>query len=374
MSPAKRRILFLIPTLTGGGAERVVVTLLRHLDRDCFDLTLAVVNTRDAVFRSEVPVDVKFIDLCCDRVRHALPKIVRLVWRLRPDVVMSTLGHLNLALSIIRPILPARTRYVARETAVVSHNIAGYARPAWWAWAYRRFYGRFDLVICQSLDMRADLVGRFGIDPRRTVVINNPVDLEHIERSLKQGADLTLPSYVDDASKLGAVQAVAVGRLVEQKGFDILVEALALTRRDVNLTVLGEGPLQTALEALVATRGLAKRVRFVGFQRNPYVCIARADVFVLSSRYEGFPNVVLESLACGTPVVALPAPGGVKEILSAVEGCVIAKGMSAQDLADALDRWAPSRIPREALDRYALDEIVGRYAEELGKPLEAQGG
>ena len=165
MSEKRRRVLFLIPTLTGGGAERVVVTLLQHLDRRRFDLALAVVDTRGAAFRDEVPPDVEFIDLGCRRVRHALPKLVRLLRRRRPDVVLSTLGHLNLALSIVRPLLPGSTRYIARETTVVSHGIAEYPRPRLWAWAYRRFYGRFDRVICQSRGMRTDLVEAFGLAP-----------------------------------------------------------------------------------------------------------------------------------------------------------------------------------------------------------------
>jgi glycosyltransferase involved in cell wall biosynthesis len=192
MSPGRRRVLFLIPTLTGGGAERVIVTLLQHLDRARFDLSLAVIDMRNAEFRSEIPADVKLIDLKCHRVRNALPRIIRLIWRLRPDVVLSTLGHLNLALSIFRPLLPDSTRYVARETSIVSQCISEYARPAVWAWAYRRFYGRFDKVICQSMYMRADLVGRFAIAPHRTAVINNPVDTKRIALAVKQGvrADL----------------------------------------------------------------------------------------------------------------------------------------------------------------------------------------
>src|SRR5215831_17623412 len=102
----RTRVLFLIPTLTGGGAERVIVTILRHLDRGRFLPILAVVNTRDAAFMDDVPADVEFIDLRCRRVRYALPKLLKLIRQRRPDVVLSTLGYLNLALAILRPLLP----------------------------------------------------------------------------------------------------------------------------------------------------------------------------------------------------------------------------------------------------------------------------
>ena len=98
---AVRRALFVIPTLTGGGSERVVTNLLKYLDRRRFRLTLAVVDMRQAEFLSDVPEDVEVVDLRCLRVRYALPKLIAMIWRLRPDVVFSTLGHLNLALAIL---------------------------------------------------------------------------------------------------------------------------------------------------------------------------------------------------------------------------------------------------------------------------------
>ena len=354
----RTKLLFLIPTLTGGGAERVVVTLLQHLDRARFELTLAVVDTRNAAFRDQVPADVEFIDLGCRRVRQALPKLVRLLWRRRPEVVMSTLGHLNLALAIVRPLLPGGTRYVARETIVVSQGIGEYRRPQLWAWTYRRFYGRFDRVICQSRDMRDDLVDHHGFDPSRAVVIHNPVDHARIAAALA--------AAVQSAAPPGSLQVVAAGRLVGQKGFDLLLDALALARRrDLHLTILGDGPLRAELGARAAARGIAERVYFAGFQRNPYPTLAAADLFVLSSRYEGFPNVVLEALACGTPVVATPALGGVRELLDGIAGCIVADEISAPALADALDRWQSSRVPPDAVAPYAVERIVAAYEAEF---------
>ena len=358
MKQNKTRLLFLIPTLAGGGAERVVVTLLQHLDRARFELALAVVDTREAAFRDQVPADVEFIDLGCKRLRHALPKLVRLLWRRRPDVVMSTLGHLNLALAIVRPLLPSGTCYVARETTVVSHGITEYRRPHVWAWAFRRFYGRFDRVICQSRAMRDDLVHNFALEAKRTSVIHNPVDRTRIVQAAA--------SPVQSVTPPGMLGVVAAGRLSREKGFDLLLGALALARRrDLQLTILGDGPLRAALVVHAQARGIAERVHFAGFLRNPYPTIAAADLFVLSSRYEGFPNVVLEALACGTPVVATPAPGGVREILDGVAGCIVADEVSAESLADALDRWQPSRVPPAAVAPYAVKRIVEAYEAEF---------
>jgi glycosyltransferase involved in cell wall biosynthesis len=203
-----------------------------------------------------------------------------------------------------------------------------------------------------------DLVTSYGLDVKRTTVIHNPVDRARI------AAALVAPKQ--SSTRPGPLRVVAAGRLVGQKGFDLLLDALALARRrDLQLTILGDGPLRDNLGARAKARGIAERVHFAGFQRNPYPILGAADLFVLSSRYEGFPNVVLEALACGTPVVATPAPGGVREILDGVAGCILADEVSAKALAAALDSWQPSRVPPSAVAPYAVERIVAAYEEEL---------
>lgn len=358
----RRSVLFLIPTLRGGGAERVIVTLLRHLDRSRFRLAIGVVDMRDAVYRDEIPSDVEFIDLGVTRVRHALPKIAALIWKRRPDVVFSTLGHLNLALAMVRPLLPDGVRYIARETSIVSYALQAYRLSGVWKTLYRWFYTRHDLLICQSRYMQTDLVERFGYPGERSVVINNPVDADLFRRLAAAPLDRS-------GFRAGSVRLVAAGRMTEVKGFDLLIEAIALLAEPrIHLVLLGEGPLLNELKQLAVARGVAEQVDFVGFQSNPYAWFARADAFVLSSRYEGFPNVVLEALTCGTPVIATPAPGGTREILDGIPECVVAEEVSAQSLADAIGRWLQGprkRVRSSVIAPYSLGSILGRYEEVL---------
>lgn len=365
-----KRVLFLIPTLRGGGAERVMVTLLRNLDASAFCSTLVVVDGADDVFRKELPPNLDVVDLGAARVRYALPRLVKLIRRTKPDVVFSTLGHLNLAIALVRPFLPDEARYVARETVVVTENLRASSHPRIWRWLYRSCYGRFDRVICQSQDMHDDLVGRLGLPASLATVINNPVDVDRIAARARE----PLPYAVWPRSG-GKLRLLAAGRLVEQKGFDLLIEALArLPDASVMLVILGEGPLRGVLELLAQRLGIADRVVFAGFQHNPYPFFTAADAFVLSSRYEGLPNVVLESLACGTPVVATPAPGGVREILAGVPECVIAESVSAPALAQAIERWRAmprTRVPAERIAPYKLQRIVHQYEAALNSsPLQ----
>ncbi len=163
-----KHVLFLIPSLRGGGAERVITTLLQHLDRSSFKLTLALVDARESVFLNKVPADVEFIDLDCRRVRYALPKIVALIWKRRPDVVFSTLGHLNLALALLRPLLPRHPHATLRgkQTSLVRFWFL-HGNPRLWRWMYKRFYANHDAVVCQSQDMLDDLVENYAFPQER---------------------------------------------------------------------------------------------------------------------------------------------------------------------------------------------------------------
>jgi glycosyltransferase involved in cell wall biosynthesis len=354
---APLRILFVLPSLAGGGAERVILSLVRHLDRRRFVPILAIVNREPNDLAEDIAADVEVIDLGSRRVRYALPALLKLIWRLRPDVLLSTLGHLNLALAMLRPLLPRATACLARETIVVSKEIDN-RRLVWlWRWLYVALYRKLDMVICQSHDMQRDLVEHFGVPAEVTRRIPNPVDVERVR--------LLAGNPMLDASR--HLRVIAAGRLVPQKGFDMLIGAVAaLKDHPIELVILGDGPLRSTLVQQAVDMGVSSRVHLQGFVPNPYPWFRRADVFVLSSRYEGFPNVVLEALACGTPVIALPAPGGISEILEDVSVCQVAENVSEAALTSAMALWISKgrcRVPPGAIDRFGVGAVLAQYQD-----------
>ncbi len=357
------RVLFAIPSLAGGGAERVVLTLLAHLDRERFAPELAAA-TLSGPYADQVPAHVPAHDLGSARARGAVLRLAALVRRTRPQVLLTTLGHLNLLAMLARPLYgrPAPA-LVARETNIPSRNLGQSPRPWLFGLLYRLLYPRFDRVVCQSRDMQDDLVGNFGVPASRTRVIPNPVDADAVRAKAAAG-DVNLPP--------GRVNLVAAGKLLQQKGFDLLLAALARLPADrFHLTVLGQGPLREALETQARGLGLAGRVHFAGFAANPYPWLAAADLFVLSSRYEGLPNVVLEALTLGTPCVAFRCPGGLDEIVQDGVNGYLAAPEDPADLARAILRAAdapPARVAVAAsAERFRVERIVREYEALLAE-------
>ncbi len=343
------RLAVALPSLGGGGAERVAVTLMRLLDPTRFEPVLILADSGHAALRSHLPPHLKIIDLKTPKISLALPGFVRAIWRLRPDVVFSTLDHLNIALAASRPLWPPRTGLVVRPT------LMPYARTRLERALMRTLYPLADRVVLQSPEMEADFRRSIG-GSSSLLTIPNPVDFDEIRHS---AAD----PNVDPGYEPSSFNLVAAGRLEHQKGFDVLIEALTLLDAGVTLTILGDGSERRALEECALANGVSERLRITGFVSNPYPYIALADCFVLSSRYEGFPNVVLEAIACGTAVATTPVDG-IARLLSGRTGFEVASSFEAPALADAIRRTITRgrlRFPPVAANEHAAPAVVGRY-------------
>ena len=362
----KMRILFLAPSMRIGGAERFLVTLIRHIDRTQFSPEIVLLSKVGPLL-DELPDDVLVTDLKCGKVRYSLPKIIRLIRRKRPALVFSTLGHLNLVLLICRLWIPPEVKFVIRETNIPSINLKQSKFPRLLPLLYALLYGKADKIICQSEEMREDLIGKFGVFRNLTVVINNPVDVDAIRKRSE-----STESFYDKKSQ---VNLLAVGKLKYQKGFDLLLEAMAYTKdSEIHLTILGDGLEKRSLLQLRDVLGLNASVSFGGLVKNPYRYMVQADLFVLSSRFEGFPNVVLEAMACGKPVVAFECPGGINEIINNGEnGWKIDIG-DIRGFAEAIRRsvgmeWESETIREQIEKKFGVRKIVAIYEKLFLKTI-----
>jgi len=362
------RILLLIPHLGGGGAERVISLLARGLHQEKYEVHLGVI-TQTETGAEMLPPWVRVHPLGASRVRAGAFKLLKLIRRLKPDLILSGMFHLNFLVLLLRPFFPRRTRVLVRQNGAVSASLALGWQPWYTRLLYRRLYRNADCVICQTQAMADDLAGELELQQSRLAVLPNPVDLEEIREFIGESLDL----WPDDGPHL-----LAVGRLSREKGFDLMLQALALLRRQVpeaTLLIAGTGPEEARLKAECRALGLDTAVRFAGHLASPWACFPKATLFVLPSRHEGLPNALLEAAAAGLPIVALPALGGLVELLRDQPGVWLATEVSAEALAAsllaALGSVAPDeRFAHDFVEKFRMDRAIKAYEELIDRSFE----
>jgi glycosyltransferase involved in cell wall biosynthesis len=324
----RTQILLLIPRLRAGGAEHVMALVARGLARDKYEVHLGLVMGRDGGSIA-LPEWVTVHSLGAGRARKGALPLLKLVWRVRPRVILCGAPEISFLVLLLRQFFPAKTRVLVRQNGTVSAALKNGGVPRYTHLLYRLLYRRADRVICQTRAMAEDLMRETGIERNRIVVLPNPIDVEGI-RAASAGQSMW--------SGAGP-HLLAVGRLSREKGFDLLIEAFAKVRKrfsDADLTIVGGGHGEDELKHLCRNLGLKRAVRFTGRVDRPYDYFAGATLFVLSSRYEGMPNALLEAAAAGLPLVATPASGGVVDLLRGRQAVWVAAEISAPALAQTL--------------------------------------
>lgn len=366
---ARTRVLFCIPQLERGGPDAVFFNLLGSLDRDRFEPTL-VVTDRTGGYLDELPDDVEVV--FTDPGRYPFASLARIVRQRRPDVVLATL-RMNTTAAAARLTFPRRTALICRVANNISGDLSQQRRASNQiktraiALSYRTMLLLADLIIAQSSSMRDDIERTYGRRIAAKVTsMPNPVDADRIEGRAAVGLD-PMPT-------LGSPQLVSVGRLGYQKGYDLLLAAFARLRADLpdaRLWLVGEGPDREALEAQATDLGIRSAVDLVGFVDNPAPYVAAADLYVCSSRYEGFSNALAEALALGTPAVAPRGAGAGDEIVGAGDGVLIDEATEPA-LHDAMARalaadppFDPDGIRAGVRRRFAPTSVTRRYEDAI---------
>lgn len=365
-------VLFVINSLGGGGSEKRLLRIINSLDRERFKVSLAV-SQRGGGYEKLLRENVAVHALTDGKLRssslrllQSIRPLAQLMSTTRPDLVCSLDDGANLVSLRALQVSSIKTKTVLCVENPPS-QLFNYSRRPLRSLIFRTliriFYRLGDRIVANSEGTRGDLIKLCPwLSGQVDVIYSAAVD-ENVLRARE-----TVPEAIPP--RRGPV-LVGCGRLAEQKGFSYLLEAVALVRRliPVELWILGEGKLKSKLQRHAVRLGIGKVVHFLGFQQEPAQYFARANLFVLSSLFEGFGNVIVEAMAVGTPVVATDCPTGPREIIESGRSGLLVKPSDAQALADGIFQMLGNQALRTACAengkkralRFHADKIASEY-------------
>jgi glycosyltransferase involved in cell wall biosynthesis len=371
MGKGKPPIAVFVSFSGAGGVERMVINLVRGFVDLGQAVDLLLVKTRSPHLEG-LPPEVNVVRLGTEHTLLALLPLARYLREHRPAALLAAKDRAGRTAVLARRLAGTDTRIVMRLGTNLSTAMAG--KPAVARWLryrpIRRLYPLVDRIVAVSEGVAEDTAKIARLPRDRIRVIRNPVITGELADLASRPCDHPWLAARERPLVLGA------GRLERQKDFPTLIRAFSEVRRqrDCRLIILGKGGGRPGLEALISELGLTDDVDLPGFQPNPFPFLARADLFVLSSAWEGSPNVLTEAMALGTPVVSTDCPSGPREILDGGRfGPLVPVGDAAalaRAVTATLDRHLPPRALKEAVCEYDQEVSARRYLEALGRTLD----
>lgn len=364
------RVAFFMTTSGHSGVDRVANNLMHAFVTRGVDVDLLHVADHGPD-PDRAPASVRVIELNARHAVSALPALVAYLRRERPDGMLSDKHRVNLVAVVARMLARVPTRLVVRTGTTVSRNLADRSRMgrAMHAAIIRRLYRRADAFVVPSIAAADDVAAFARMNRDRVTAVPNPVVGPDFAAATDVGVS---HPWFADTRRVPVI--LGIGELSARKDFATLIDAVAIVHRicDCRLVILGEGGQRRALEHQIVELGLTDHIDLPGFSDNPYSYLARGDLFVSSSRWEGLSMVLAEALAAGTPAVATDCPSGPREILD--DGCLgeLTPVGDAEALAGAIARRLDAPRDSDALragaERYTFDASASAYLRLLLPP------
>jgi glycosyltransferase involved in cell wall biosynthesis len=348
----KKKIIFILPSLRAGGAERVISFVAQQLNPQVFDVKLIVIG-----FKKEAVYDVKSLNvqyLNKARLLTSITTLFRIILTERPSIVVSSIGHVNITMGLFSMIF-RRIKFIGREASVVSKmNEYAKVNSNLIYMIMKLFYSRLSMIICQSEDMKQDFILRLGIQPSKLIVIHNPIT----------NSDLFTVNKITNKK----YHFVTVGRLSKEKGHLRIIKGLSKIRNyDFHYTVVGSGPLEVLIKQEIKKLQLSEKVSFIPYTSRVLDEIIKNDFFIQGSYVEGFPNALLESCTVGTPVIAFKAPGGTKDIvLNGINGFLVDDELEFVTVLNDLNKLKTideETVRSSVLKKFESRKIVQQYED-----------
>lgn len=361
---SEKHITVYLPSLRGGGAERVIVNLTDAFAESGHQVDIVLVSAKGP-YIDDVHSEINIVDLDTRRYFAALPSLTRYLRRAKPDVLLATIDTANTVAICAKRMAGVSTRIVVRISNMLSPKEAHGERKQRLVHAVAKYvYPYTDHIVAVSDGVADDLENRMGLPSKQITTIYNPSVTDKLLTQAEHPVDY--PWFNADSPVI-----LGVGEFTKQKDFETLLRAFYLLKQEVDayLVLLGTGPREENLQAIIEELDIEDCVKLFGFVDNPYKYMASADVFVLSSRWEGCPNVLIEALACGSPVVSTDCPSGPAEILKhGTYGQLVPVGdvkSLAREITTVIRSDEHPDSKSYARERFSLETIAREYEKVL---------
>lgn len=359
------KITFIIGGLGGGGAENVCVTLANGFVKCGIAVDLIVLNLMSDQRSSSLSSEVNLISLNCKGVRTSALVLLKYLKGAKPEKVLCFNRQISVLLVILRTVFGLNFYLISRN--IIFLSVAEAKKTGLWhGWFIKKlikyFYPKSDLFIAQAQAMKVDMIEYLAITDDKVVVINNPIPA-HIA-SLSENEILSVTRSRD--------YILCIGRLEAQKRFDLAIRTFAKVRMSfpgLRLKILGTGSQDLYLRSVAQQEGIANLVDFEGYCSNTVPYFFNAALTLMTSEFEGFPNVLVESIALGTPVVSVDCPSGPSEIVTDDNGCLVtmmSDGSLENAIVNTLNKVENAKCVRNTSVRFKPKMIVDKYLSALG--------
>lgn len=313
----RKKIVFFIPSLTGGGAQKVLFNILNNIDKGKYKVYLIIVNRRGDVYSNYISKEIQLINLNKKSTKYSICALIMKVREIEPDILMGFLIHGNIIVSLISKFLKKKTKIVLSMHSVLTQKINSKVIIK----IVDFFYKKADAIVTVSYGVKKDMVKVLNIEQEKFRVIYNPIVDSRLKELSKENVN-----HLWFTNNYNVI--VAIGRLVPLKDYDTVLKTFAAVKeKNKRLIIFGDGKQKDFLLKLSKELKIEKQVEFMGFKENPYKYLSKARVFIQCSTQEGFGNTIVEAMACGVPVISTNCPVGPREIITdGVNGCLVRIG------------------------------------------------
>lgn len=365
----KIKLLYFHPTIVFGGAERTTTTLLKGLDKAVFDVLFVTkkgifppLPVKEAIYIDDLGISDGFKGV--DSLIKDTKIMIQFIKKETPDIVFGMLHYACIMLSLVKIFLRNKVKVTISprtpsKTAINFYFKEKTLKKALWNFMVKFFCQHSDCIVVASDGLKEECISKYKAKRNKIVTVNNSIDVQSIER-------LSMESVNRKDSPDNFVISTA-GRVAAEKNMEVLIKAFAMLRKDLKakLWIIGDGPEMPYLESLAASLNVVNDVDFLGFQDNPYKFIRRSDVFVHTSLFEGFGNIILEAMACGVPVIATDCPFGPREIISNMNNGILVPVSDEMALMEAIKTVLEDEDMRRSFVEEAYKRILDFPTERM---------